>query len=463
MLPGMRSNSFLVKIFIVGVVSLLLLVPLLLLQGVVSERVQRREETESEIFRSWGGRQTLAGPVLTVPYVSRTLDEKGRRVETISAARFLPDTLVIDGTLKPETRSRGMYQVTVYGAQLSLRGAFSPPSLSGIRVSPSDILWDQAYLSLELADLRFLQEKILLTWADRTAAMRSGKGSLGMFPGEIRANVPVSAARPAQRSAARPIPFSFDLSIRGGGAINFLPLGDETRVRVQSSWPGPSFTGSFLPARRVLGPDGFDAEWRVVSTARAYPQRWADGEIEPAVLLDTSFGVNLMAPVETYLEVTRALKYGLLFLVLPFCTLFLFEVLARKRIHPVQYLLIGLADCVFYLLLLSLAEHVGFGPAYLAAAASCTALVTLYAVAVVKSRAGLAMLPVLAVCYGFLALVLSSEDNALLMGALGLFLLLGAAMFLTRRVDWYRKERAGIPPSPGPAAEPGVRSMKEDR
>lgn len=450
MLAAMRGNSFLVKILIVGVVSLLLLVPLLLLQGVVSERVQRREETESEIFHSWGGRQTLGGPVLTVPYVSRTLDEKGRKVETIAAAHFLPETLVIDGTLLPETRSRGMYQVTVYGARLSLRGAFSSPSFSGIRVGPADVLWDQAYVSLELPDLRSLQEKILLSWGNGEAAVRSARGSLGMFPGEIRANVPVSAAPPPGVAATTGIPFSFDLSLRGGGAINFIPLGDETRVRVQSSWPGPSFIGSFLPERRVLGPDGFDAEWRVVSTARAYPQRWVDGEIEPSALLDTSFGVNLMAPVETYLKVTRALKYGLLFLVLPFCTLFLFEVLARKRIHAVQYLLIGLADCVFYLLLLSLAEHVGFGPAYLAAAASCTALVTLYATAVVRSRAGLAMLPVLAACYGFLALVLSSEDNALLMGALGLFLLLGAAMFLTRRVDWYRKERAGLPPAPGP-------------
>lgn len=149
-----------------------------------------------------------------------------------------------------------------------------------------------------------------------------------------------------------------------------------------------------------------------------------------------------MSPVQTYLEVTRALKYGLLFLVLPFCTLFLFEVLARRRIHPVQYLLIGLADCVFYLLLLALAEHTGFVPAYLAAAAACTGLVTLYTVAVVRGTAGIAMLPVLGACYGFLGLVLSSEDNALLLGATGLFLLLGAAMFLTRKVDWYRKERS---------------------
>ena len=150
-----------------------------------------------------------------------------------------------------------------------------------------------------------------------------------------------------------------------------------------------------------------------------------------------------MTPVDTYLKVTRALKYGLLFLVLPFCTLFLFEVFSRRRIHFLQYLLVGLADCVFYLLLLSLAEHVSFGAAYAIAAAACAGLVTLYAIAVVKSATGIVMLPVLGAAYGFLALVLSSEDNALMLGAVGLFLLLGTVMFLTRGVDWYRSDREG--------------------
>jgi inner membrane protein len=179
--------------------------------------------------------------------------------------------------------------------------------------------------------------------------------------------------------------------------------------------------------------------------ARAYPQRWTNGEVESQALLSTGFGVSLMTPVDTYLKVTRALKYGILFLVLPFCTLFLFEVFSRRRIHPLQYLLVGLADCVFYLLLLSLAEHLSFELAYGLAAAACSGLVTLYAVAVVRSRTGIVMLPVLGAAYGFLALVLSSEDNALLMGAIGLFLLLGTVMFLTRRIDWYRRDRSGFP------------------
>jgi inner membrane protein len=262
-----------------------------------------------------------------------------------------------------------------------------------------------------------------------------------MFPGEMRADLSSLARGLSGRGPAADIPFAFELSLHGGDSVSFLPLGDETRVHIRSAWPSPTFNGSFLPVRRTLGPEGFDAEWRVISMARAYPQRWTDGEVEPQALIATGFGVSLMTPVDTYLKVTRALKYGILFLVLPFCTLFLFEVFSRRRIHPLQYLLVGLADCVFYLLMLSLAEHLRFELAYAVAAAACTGLVTLYAIAVVRSRAGIVMLPVLGAAYGFLALILSSEDNALLLGAAGLFLLLGTVMFLTRRIDWYRRDR----------------------
>jgi inner membrane protein len=340
-----------------------------------------------------------------------------------------------------------MYQVTVYAARLALQGTFGRPDFSGIRVSPRDILWDQAFVSLELPDMRSLQEKVPLTWGQGRLEFRSGKGSIGMFAGEMRAQVPQvpgPEGGPRGRSASD-IPFAFELSLHGGDSVSFLPLGDETTVHIRSPWTSPNFNGSYLPVRRALGPDGFDAEWRVISMARPYPQRWTDGEVEPQVVAASGFGVSLMTPVDTYQKVTRALKYGLLFLVLPFCTLFFFEVFSRRRIHPLQYLLVGLADCVFYLLLLSLAEHVSFTIAYAIAAGACTGLVTAYAVAVVKSRTGILMLPVLGTAYGFLALVLSSEDNALMLGAVGLFLLLGAVMFLTRRVDWYRSESGESP------------------
>ncbi len=448
---AMRRHAAIVKVVLVGILSLLLLVPLLMLQSLVGEREQRKSDTEAEIMQSWGGPQTVAGPILTVPWISRSRDANGKPVETLEAEHFLPQTLAVDGSLLPESRARGMYQVTVYGARLAVHGTFGRPEFRGIRVDPADILWDQASLSVELPDMRSLQERVPLAWGQEKLEFHSGKGSIGMFAGEMRADLSGLAARGwPERVPSSGIPFAFALSLHGGDSISFLPLGDETRVRLHSPWPSPTFNGSFLPVRRTLGSAGFDAEWRVISMARAYPQQWTNGDVEPQALVTTGFGVSLMTPVDTYLKVTRALKYGLLFLVLPFCTLFLFEVFSRRRIHPLQYLLVGLADCVFYLLLLSLAEHLSFELAYGIGAAACAILVTSYTVAVVRSRAGVVMLPVLAAAYGFLALVLSSEDNALLMGAVGLFLLLGTVMFLTRRVDWYRRDRDGTPAAPNP-------------
>ena len=276
---AVRRHSVVAKVLLIGILSVLLLVPLLMLQSVVSEREQRKSETESEIMQSWGGPQTLAGPFLTVPYISRSRDANGKPVEPVQAAHFLPQILAIDGSLLPETRARGMYQVTVYSARLSLQGTFARPDFSGYRVSPADILWEQGFVSLELPDMRSLQEKVPLAWERGKLEFRSGKGSIGMFPGEMRAEVPGLARGLPGGTSGADIPFAFELSLHGGDSISFLPLGDETRVHIRSSWSSPNFNGSYLPVRRAVGADGFDAEWRVISMARPYPQRWTDGEV----------------------------------------------------------------------------------------------------------------------------------------------------------------------------------------
>lgn len=433
----MRRHSVIVRLVVIGILLLALLLPLLAVQGLVREREQRRSETESEIIQSWGGEQTVAGPILTVPYVVHTLDANGKKGETVEAAHFLPDSLLIEGKVNPETRRRGMYEVTLYGTTLAVSGSFPAPDFSGWRVSPDAILWDEAVLSVEIPDMRALQERVSLTWKGGRREFRSGKGSVGMFAGEIRAALP--DIRAARAESAQDIPFSFDLALRGGGSLGFLPLGDQTIVRISSSWKSPNFNGSYLPASRSLTDRGFEAEWKVISMARAYPQRWRGSEIEPQTVRSSEFGVSLMTPVDTYLKVTRALKYGLLFLFLPFFTLFLFEVFSTRRIHPLQYLFVGFANCLFYFLLLSLSEHIAFGPAYGIASICSTGLITLYTTAIVRSaKKGVVMLPVLGAAYGFLAVVLSSEDYALLFGSVGLFLILAVVMLLTRRVDWYR-------------------------
>jgi inner membrane protein len=437
---AVRRHALLVKILIIGALLLILLWPLARYNSLVAERQERRNQTESEIIGQWGGEQTVAGPILIVPYIERSVDESGRKVETVSRAFFLPDTLSISGELDPQIRSRGMYDATLYTTRLAVRGSFRGIDFSGWRVAPSDILWEQAEVAIELPDMRALRERTTLRWGNAASDFHPGKGSAGLFPGEI-----VAAAPGLRSSAGRDtssIPFSFDLGIQGGGSIAFLPLGDETSVRIRSSWKSPNFSGAFLPATRELSDKGFEAEWKVLSMARAYPQRFRAGEIDAATIHASGFKVDLMTPVDAYLKVTRALKYGILFLVLPFAALFLFEVFSSRGIHPLSYLFIGFADCLFYLLLLSLSEHMSFALAYAIGSVATCALVTVYTCAIAKSwRSGIFMLPVLAASYGFLAVVLHSEDYALLIGSVGLFAILAAVMMMTRRINWYRVGR----------------------
>ena len=239
--------------------------------------------------------------------------------------------------------------------------------------------------------------------------------------------------------------------------MSFLPLGEETTVNVDSPWVSPSFTGAFLPEKRVLDSEGFEASWYILSLARGYPQQWIRGEIDPYTLLTSGFGVDLMIPVDSYLKTQRSVKYGILYIFLPFVTFFLFEVFLREKIHPLQYLLVGFAVCLFYLLLLSLSEHLGFGPAYLLASLAVAALISFYSCTVLTTwRKGIIMAPVLVSAFGFLYVLLQSEDYALLIGSLGLFAILAAVMVITRKVDWYGLGRrpADRPRLPEPEGRP---------
>ncbi len=493
-----RAGKFsaLIKVSFIAGLILLLLIPLAMIRGLVEERSDRRSGAEREIFSSWGGEQTLAGPFLTVPYIEYSLDSKGKRLETVRYARFLPESLSFSAEAAPQTRFRGIYDATVYTARIKAGGTFRRPSFAGWRISPEAILWDAAFISMELPDMRALQERVYLTLGGKKSEFETAAPSIGVFadqnasalqqvyaaagypegeswmggnanpaaflgqPGEIRA--PASGL--AAAGADDPIPFSFDVVLRGGGYLGFLPLGGETSVRLRSPWKSPSFTGSFLPAARAISDAGFEASWNILSLARIYPQRWLPGEIQAATILGSGFGVNLMNTVDSYMKVTRAAKYGVLFLILPFLTLFLFEVYSGRKIHPLQYLFVGFAECVFYLLLLSLSEHLGFWPAYLAAAGASAALITVYTCAISGgAKKGIAILPVLAAAYAFLALVLQSEDYALLVGSLGLFLILAAVMMLTRKLDWYTVGRKREKPDAAAASveTPGLERERE--
>lgn len=447
-----RRFSVVFKIALIAVLLLILLIPLAMIQGLVVERESRRADAEREILSGWGGRQIVAGPVLTVPYIEFELDSRGRRVEKVAYARFLPDTLAFDAAAEPQTRFRGIYDVTVYTAKIRASGSFRRPSFGGWKIASEDILWNDAFLSVELPDMRAIRSRVSLLWGSRASPFETASPTLGMFggsdgydswseaapsgatPGEIRAPVPALA----QAGAGEILPFSFECELQGGDSLSFLPLGGETTVSVTSPWKSPSFQGAYFPTTRSLGDKGFESTWKILSTTRVYPQRWQAGEISASTLAGSAFGVRLMAVVDSYQKVTRAAKYGILFILLPFLTLFLFEVFSGRKVHPLQYLFVGFAECIFYLLLLSLSEHVSFAVSYIAASAASTGLISLYTFAAMRGwRKSLLILPILATAYTFLYMVLRSEDYALLVGSLGLFLILAAVMILTRKIDWY--------------------------
>lgn len=431
-------HSVLFKMVVTGLLILGLLIPLMMVRGMIFERQQRRDQVVSEVSATWGHAQILGGPVLTVPYQVHSKDEKGKVTTWTQLAHFLPETLKVDGRLLPELRRRGIFDVAVYRADLHTTGTFVRPSFTEWRIAPQDILWDQAWLSIGVPDMRGIKRGVRLVWGRKVLQLSPGGGVAELWSTGLR--VPITGLGQAAEKEA--FPFAFDLSLNGSQRLSFLPFGKETAVTLRSSWPDPSFAGSFLPDRRRVDASGFEASWSVPYFGRSYPQQWLEAQRERVVtgsmVQDSAFGVDLYLPVDVYQKTERSVKYGMLFLVLTFLAFFLFEVFSPVSLHPMHYLLVGSALCLFYLLLLSISEHIPFGAAYAVASAGIVTLISGYSLTILRgSRRALTLSGMLVVLYGYLYVLLQAEDYALLLGSLGLFVILALVMYLTRRVDWY--------------------------
>lgn len=433
-------QSPILRAMVIGILILLLLIPLAMVGVLVGDREATRASVEREVAEKWGGQQSLVGPILSVPYRYRTQGPNGEVLTHVGYTRFLPSILDIEGEVRPEIRYRGIYEVALYDVGLKWSGEFERPDLGVWKIPREDVLWDEAVLVVGIPDLRGIRRAIVANWGEGTLSFEPGTGGVSLCASGIHARVPgLEKAAPGA-----PVRFSFELGLNGSRDLLFAPLGKETRLSLTSSWPSPSFTGQFLPETRDVTPNGFAAEWNISYLTRPFPQEWRDNEVPAELLGQWMGGVTLFQPVDSYAKTSRTTKYGILFLFLTFAVYFLFEILGRLRIHPFQYLLVGFALCLFYLLLLSLSEHLGFERAYLLASAGTVGLIALYSGSVLGSfRRAAALGTGLGALYGYLYVLLQLEDYALLLGSLGLFALLAAAMALTRRVDWYA---AGLEP-----------------
>ena len=397
----------------------------------------------SEIGLLWGPEQQILGPFLVVPYTVRVETVQGdKRIEQIQERRavFTPEMLEVAGRADAKTLRRSIFEVPVYASRLALSGRFAAPRIADVAAEVVSVRWRDATFVLGVSGVSGLKEAAVLKIAG--GAEIPFAPSLGI-PESHLAGIHAKLAGAAAGAPADPdqppqsFAFTVDLVFNGSVALNIAPVARETRVSLASDWPHPSFVGAFLPDERKVTAGGFTASWKVPHLARSVPEAWALHQAGLQRLQPYAFGVRMISPVDFYSLVTRAVKYGIQFLALVFMAVFCLELTSRQRVHPVQYLFTGLAMVFFYVLLLSLAEHLGFPVAYLAAALATGLMLAIYVGAAFRSvLKGLLMLLVLAAIYGILYLILQLEDYALLAGAILGFLALTIVMFVTLRVDW---------------------------
>jgi inner membrane protein len=450
---AVRESAF-VKVILVGFLMIVMLIPLSMIHGMIQERTNRRDEVVKEVSRTWSNPQVAGGFILSVPYTVAATNDYGKPITIERVARFLPERLAIDGRLVPDFRHRSLFEVPVYTAHLTMNGTFRLPNLAALRIDESTARLHDAWLTIGVGDLRGVNQGVSVTWNGTALATSPSIDTAGLGSQAIDVKIPGLGATPAAATPvatgpgnAAEIPFVVKIDLKGTQQINFQPVGRTTTVHLSSTWPHPAFAGAFLPDTSKVSDAGFDAEWRLSHLGRGYPQAWRDEDMRPQQIeqaaVASRFGVQLIQPVDIYHRAERSTKYGALFILLTFCTFFVVELLQRRRLHPVQYLLVGAALSLFYLLLLSLSEHIGFGFAYLAAALATIGVIGMYAGHVLGGFwQGARMVAGLGLLYGFLYVLLQLEDYALLVGSLSLFLILAAVMYATRRVDWYAIGRA---------------------
>lgn len=437
------------KIAMVFAMTLVLMIPVAMVNDTVGERQQYRMQAVEDVMRSAPGPQSLDGPVLLVPYVDRTLvfeaDERGVKREVEQSLHgmwvFFPETLDVKGTLMPRTVYRGLHAVRRYELEAVVGARFRVVIPRDDNPgSPRTI--GQPILGVGIADVRGLVGAPTIRVDGRTLPVVQGLG-IGDASG-LHARL----AAPAEGST---LAFAADVrtTLEGMEGLRIAPLGGRTRIAIDSAWPHPQFNGDFLPRTRTITPDGFRANWdlnALASDAQGAYRSQVTGGRDPQV---QSVGISLMDPVDVYARVDRATKYGLLFVLLTFVAFFMFEFLKQLRIHPIQYGLVGLAIALFFLLLLALSERIEFGIAYLVAAVACISLIGYYLGHVLGGWGrGLGFAAMLATLYAALYGLLISEDNAMVLGAGLLFAVLATVMVVTRKVDWYAV--AGSRPEPPP-------------
>lgn len=439
------KRPLLLKFLTIAGLMLLLLIPVSMINGSVNERQSYSQTVLQDIARSSSYSQTLVGPVMVIPYTKKETtwrykdDEPRELVEQQIEGKlyFLPKTLKLDVSMETELRHRGIYSARLYHANSNFNGDFDIPENYGIKDSLNDYTFATPYVAVGVSDIRGIKHSPTIQLGEKNYPLSPGT-QVSMWSEGVHTEVEAwNKAKPIK------LKFSLNLALQGTESFSVIPIGQDTHVKIHSDWAHPSFFGQFLPTERDISEDGFSAQWQTSYFSTNFLEHFnrcvKRKNCDPDSFHAKRFGVSLIDPVDFYVKSDRATKYALLFIGLTFAGFFLFEVLKRIQVHPIQYGLVGLSLALFYLLLLSLSEHLGFELAYTLSSLACVSLITYYVKSVLQSlQRALGFGSALAVLYALLYGLLQAEDYSLLMGSSLLFLLLGVFMVLTRDVDWYQ-------------------------
>ena len=434
---GSFRNSIWGKVTLVLVISLLFMIPVGQVEDLIRERHRYGEQAKNEVEQKWSKKQSTGAVVLSVPIVQKRTrkNQEGKKEVYFhnSHVHFLPEDLKIFAVTDNVIRHRGLYRIPLYETQLEVKGTFAKIKEHIQNLEDTRVLWDKAELNLGVDEVRGLKE-VKVLW--NGVALKPDVGNM-------RANVCTAAVKAAiagdsALAAGGRSEFHVSLRIKGSEALEFLPFGETTEVKMSSNWGDPSFDGAFLPDRYDIAGNRFTSQWKVLGLNRNLPKYWVGGRTLKKEMDKARFGVKFLMPLETYQLNTRAVKYSFLFVALTFATMFFIEILFGLKFHPMHYTMTGAGLCLFYLLLLSLSEHLGFAAAYALAGTGTILSIVLYVLGVtrVKKGAGIVLVQ-LSVLYGFLYVLLQEEDFALVAGSIGLWLVLGLVMYVTRRIDWF--------------------------
>jgi inner membrane protein len=420
----MKKDSVALRILLIAAIIILLLIPLLMIQSLITDRQQYRLAAIHEISKSWSGAQTIAGPMITVTTKKEKENKEGEKYIVTRSYHYLPENLNMDVEVIPEKRYKGIYEVMLYKSKIKMSGNFNLEKLFK-QFSHKKI--EQSYISFNISDLRGIQKDAQVQLNGKSYNLISGLKNK-TFKSGFYSDFELNTENVLQN-------FEIDLELNGMENMDFIPLGKFTEVNINSPWNNPSFAGAFLPTTRKITEAGFTAQWRINHFNRSYPQEW-EGKTYDA--FTSAFGVKLLVPVDEYQKTMRTSKYGLMIIALTLLSFFMIELFSKKVIHPIQYLLVGLALLIFYSILLAISEYFLFQYSYLISSLLIIALIGFYVKSIYKSKQIASIITgMLFMFYGFMYVILQLQDYSLLLGTIALFIILAAVMFFTRKINWF--------------------------